>query len=195
MSAAPTDKPEPKPKPLTPKQELFCHQYMIDLNGTQAAIRAGYSAKTAAVQAHDLLRKPNIVARLAELKAEQFQRLHMSADEVLAEAAKIARFNLGDLLFITASGEPYIDLTNATDEQKSALAEATIDDYTDGRGDDARDVRKVKIKAHSKLGAIELIMKHHKLLTDRVELVPSEEFDDLLEEARLRVREKRKEQA
>jgi phage terminase small subunit len=173
---------------LNPKQERFAREYMIDQSATDAAKRAGYSAKTAGQLGWQLLQHPSISARIAELRDEQYQRLHMSADEVLAEAAKVARFNLGDFLFITPQGDPYIDLTNATPEQKAALAEATIEDFTEGRGDDARDVRRVKIKAHNKMHAIELIMKRHKLLTDRIEIDTTEDFDKWLEAANKRVK-------
>lgn len=75
---------------LNQKQELFCREYLVDSNGTQAAIRAGYSAKTAGSQAFDLLQKPEIKARIEELKAERLQRLEISADSVLARHVAIA---------------------------------------------------------------------------------------------------------
>ena len=68
---------------LTDKQQRFIDEYLIDLNATQAAIRAGYSAKTAGSQAHDLLKKPEILARVRERQAEQAERLCLSADAVI----------------------------------------------------------------------------------------------------------------
>lgn len=64
------------------KHERFCQEYLVDFNATQAAIRAGYSKKTAGSQAHDLLKKPEIQARLAELKGEIAERLRIEQDEV-----------------------------------------------------------------------------------------------------------------
>jgi phage terminase small subunit len=79
---------------LTPKQEAFVREYLIDLNGTQAAIRAGYSEDTAAVIASENLRKPNVAKAIqAELDARA-KRTQITADRVLAEIASIGLFNL-----------------------------------------------------------------------------------------------------
>jgi phage terminase small subunit len=74
---------------LTDKQELFCKEYIIDLNGTQAAIRAGYSEKTARAIATENLAKPNIQDRITELRAEREERLKIDADWVLRQAVKV----------------------------------------------------------------------------------------------------------
>jgi phage terminase small subunit len=68
---------------LTPKQEMFCKEYIVDMNGTQAAIRAGYSAKTANEQASDLLAKPNIKQYVQSLMDERSKRTEINADYVL----------------------------------------------------------------------------------------------------------------
>jgi phage terminase small subunit len=68
---------------LTPKQETFAQEYLVDLNATQAAIRAGYSAKTAAQVGHENLRKPEIAARVAALQAKRVERVEVTQDYVL----------------------------------------------------------------------------------------------------------------
>lgn len=70
---------------LSAKQEAFCLEYVIDLCATQAAIRAGYSEKTAYSQAHDLLKKPEISARIAGLMAERNERTEITADQTIAD--------------------------------------------------------------------------------------------------------------
>lgn len=75
---------------MTDKQDRFCEEYMIDLNATQAAIRAGYSPKTAREQAPRLLANVSIQNRIAQLQAEQSRRTGVSADRVVRELAKIA---------------------------------------------------------------------------------------------------------
>lgn len=62
-------------KPLTDRQRMFVRQYMLDLNGTQAAIRAGYDEKTAASRASRLLRTPKIMAYRDALMEERFQAI------------------------------------------------------------------------------------------------------------------------
>ncbi len=74
---------------LTDKQEMFCKEYIIDLNATQAAIRAGYSEKTANEQGCQNLAKLSIQERIAELKEDREKRLVIDADWVLQQAVKV----------------------------------------------------------------------------------------------------------
>lgn len=74
---------------LTDKQEMFCREYLIDLNATQAAIRAGYSAKTANRTASENLSKPDIQSRIAELKAQRNYLVGINAIYVLNRLVEI----------------------------------------------------------------------------------------------------------
>lgn len=65
------------------KHERFCQEYVIDYNGTRAAMRAGYSERNAATQAGRLLKKAEVLARVRELQHEQLERLSISADYVI----------------------------------------------------------------------------------------------------------------
>ena len=76
-------------KKLTDKQEMFCREYLIDLNATQAAIRAGYSEKTANRVASENMSKLDIQSRIAELKQERQDRVKVDADYVLKQAVKL----------------------------------------------------------------------------------------------------------
>lgn len=69
--------------PLNDKQNAFCREYVVDFNATQAAIRAGYSPKTAGSIGHDLLKKAEIQAQVQELRAASAKRLDIEADDVL----------------------------------------------------------------------------------------------------------------
>jgi len=72
---------------LTPKQQIFCTEYLVDLNATKAAIRAGYSNKTARFIATENLSKPNVAQRIAELKEKRNERVLIQADDVVRELA------------------------------------------------------------------------------------------------------------
>lgn len=146
--------------PLTPKQAAFVDEYLIDLNATAAAKRAGYSSKTAYRTGADNLRKPQIEAAIHEAMQERGERTGITADRVLEELAKLAFANLLNYFSLTSDGEPYIDLTRVTPEQAAALTEITVEDFTDGRGEDARNVRKVKIKMADKKASLELLARH-----------------------------------
>lgn len=83
----------PAESKLTPKQEQFCREYLIDLNATQAAIRAGYSEKTANEQGARLLANVSVSSTIAKLRADREQRTEITADWVLKEAAESYKFN------------------------------------------------------------------------------------------------------
>lgn len=74
---------------LNDKQKLFCEEYLVDLNGTKAAIRAGYSPKTANRIASENLSKLDIQEYIAFLKQNRVERVHISQDEVLADLIEI----------------------------------------------------------------------------------------------------------
>lgn len=77
---------------MTNKQKRFCEEYLVDLNATQAALRTGYSQKTAASIASENLQKPEILGYIAKLRAEQSERTGITADKVLEELSKVAFF-------------------------------------------------------------------------------------------------------
>lgn len=83
---------------MNQKQERFVEEYLIDLNGTQAAIRAGYSPKTANEQASRMLANVNIRARIEKAMAERSRRTGINQDRVLMELAKIGFVNISDVV-------------------------------------------------------------------------------------------------
>lgn len=155
---------------LTPKQERFVAEYLIDLNATQAAIRAGYSAKTAGAVGHENLRKPEIAKAVQEAMKAREQRTEITQDRVLQELAKLGFANMHDYMRITPEGEPVADLSQLSRDQAAAITEFTVEDFTDGRGEDARDVRRVKFKLADKRAALVDIGKHLGMFKDKVEL-------------------------
>jgi phage terminase small subunit len=87
---------------LTPKQEMFCREYLVDLNGAAAAVRAGYSEKTANRIASENLSKPDIMERVAELKQERIEKVARTAQDVL-----------NDIIAVTAQARDDGDLKTA----------------------------------------------------------------------------------
>ena len=155
---------------LTPKQGRFVAEYLIDLNATQAAIRAGYSAKTAGSVGSENLSKPEIAEAIQKAMKAREQRTEVTQDRVLQELARLGFANMHDYMRITPEGEPFADLSQLTREQAAAITEFTVEDFTDGRGEDARDVRRVKFKLADKRAALVDIGKHLGMFKDKVEL-------------------------
>ena len=134
---------------LTPKQAAFCDQYLIDLNATQAAIRAGYTAKTATVQGARLLANAKVQAYLQQLKQQQQTRTQITSDWVLQQLVQIATANGSDYLTIDAKGQvKYTPTDQLTAAQKAAIA--GIKPTMAGP----------EIKTYDRLKALELIGRH-----------------------------------
>ena len=74
---------------LEEKQKMFCKEYLVDFNGTQAAIRAGYSKKTANEQASRLLTKVNVQKYLKQLIEKRNKRTNITQDDVIADIIKV----------------------------------------------------------------------------------------------------------
>lgn len=134
---------------MTNKQEKFCQEYMIDLNATQAAIRAGYSPKTANEQAGRLLVNVSIQNRIAQLQAEQSRRTGISADRVLRELAKVAFANAGD---IVDAGDATLK-EDASPDDLAAVQSVKVKVF----GDDGVER---EIKLADKLKALDLLGRH-----------------------------------
>lgn len=75
---------------LTEKQKRFCEEYLIDLNATQAAVRAGYSAKTASRIAIELLNKTHVSEYLAKLMRDRSENTKITSEQVIKELEKVA---------------------------------------------------------------------------------------------------------
>lgn len=76
-------------RPLTPQQELFCAEYLVDYNGTKAAQRAGYAEKTAAAQASRLLKNVNVLSRVRALQKEHLEKLAVTQESVLLNLLEV----------------------------------------------------------------------------------------------------------
>lgn len=138
---------------LTDKQEMFCKEYLIDLNATQAAIRAGYSKKTASVIANENLIKPYIQNRIAELKEQRAKRIEIDSDGVLRELKNWAEGDYTELMLLTAK-----QIKELSPEIRRLI---TGFKRTTRRipGTDEEEIQ-IEIKFIDKIKAMEMISKH-----------------------------------
>jgi phage terminase small subunit len=154
---------------LSPKQVRFIEEYLVDLNGKQAAIRAGYSAKTAETQASRLLRNAKVRAEFERRQAKLAEKLEITQERIIGELAKLGFANMLDYMRRGPDGDPYLDFSTLSRDQAAALTEVTVEDFKDGRGEDARDVRRVKFKLADKRAALVDLGRHLGIFKDRVE--------------------------
>lgn len=150
--------------------ERFAREYVIDLNGEKAAIRAGYNVRSAAAQASRLLKKVKVREAIARIQARHADKLELKAENVLAELARIGFANMRDYVRTDANGDVFIDLSDLTREQAAAIQEITVEEYTDGKGPQARTVKSTKFKLADKRGALDSISKHLGFVKERIEL-------------------------
>ena len=140
---------------LNKKQRMFLNEYLMDFNATQAAIRAGYSEKTAYSMGSRLLKnveiEQGIQKRLDEAK--------MSADDVLLALAEIANASVDDVMDIESGKKVSLNFQKAKDQGKLGLIKS-ITPTANG----------IKVELHDRMRALELLGKHHKLFTDNVNL-------------------------
>lgn len=149
---------------LTLKQEAFCQAY-IETGNASEAYRRAYDAskmKEASVNrvAHDLLKNLKIASRLEELRLGIQQRHEVTVDKIIRELALIGFSNMLDYVQTQDDGTAYVDLSALSRDQAAAISEITVESYTEGHGEDARPVKKVKFKLTDKRGALVDLGKH-----------------------------------
>lgn len=150
-------------RPLNHRQGMFVAEYLVDLNATQAAIRAGYSPKRADATGWRNMRNPKIRAAIAEAQAQRLAKLEMDAEAVLIELAKVARANVLDYMRVGDDGEPVFDLRRLNQNNAAAIATITVDRFKSARGDDKSQVRRMRISFHNKIAALQTLAKHFDL--------------------------------
>ena len=140
---------------LSRKMERFCNEFIIDMSVTGAAVRAGYSEKTAAQQGSRLLRKPEVAALVRRLHKEKLDRVDLRAENVIKELATIA---FSDVRSLLDSDGQLVPVHLLPDEAAASIA--SFDVTTAGNGQ----TRISRIKTWNKVAALEQLCKHLGLL-------------------------------
>lgn len=163
---------------MTERQKRFCNEYLIDLNVTQAAIRAGYTPKYANKKAYELLDKPEIKEYLDKKIKDRGQRTEITQDKVVNELAAIAFSNASDFfkvidktvtvggsIVLDDEGNPrtYKDVEFVNTDKLSEANKKVISSIKQGSNG-------LEIKLNDKLKALELLGKHLGMFKDKVEL-------------------------
>lgn len=130
---------------MTPKQRIFAREYLIDLNATQAAIRAGYKKSYARRACFVLLRKPAVAASVKKGMAARARRLDIEADRVMREYAKLAFADMSKLAVWGKEGLVLRESTEISEDDAAAIVELS---------------RAGKIKLHDKRAALDALARH-----------------------------------
>lgn len=142
---------------LTPQQELFVRQYVLDLNATKAALRAGYKSKNARIQGSYLLSKPDIQAAVKARMERRFEKVDISTDDVLRLMRKFAFTDLSGV-FEVRGGRCYItDTAHLSEDQMACISE--IKQTAEG----------IQVKLISREKMVELLGRHMGMFMDKLE--------------------------
>jgi phage terminase small subunit len=152
---------------LTPKQQRFVDEYLIDLNATQAAIRAGYAARAAKQQGARLLTNVDVQARLQAAMAERARATGVEAARVLRELAAVGFSDLGELVEFTADGPRFRPTADVPEQARRAVSSVKVRQERGERGKVTADV--VEFKLWDKVSALTKLAQHLGLLKDQVE--------------------------
>lgn len=147
---------------MTKKQKRFVEEYLIDLNATQAAIRAGYSPDTAQQMGSENLSKPVIKNAIDKAIAGRSRRTGINQDRVIQEIAKLAFLNPIDVIDMdeaTIKGE-----ANRDDTACIASVKVKVIPGEDGN------ITEREVKTYDKLKALELLGKHLGMFTDKLKM-------------------------
>lgn len=147
---------------MTDKQTRFVEEYLIDLNATQAAIRAGYSPKFADREGHKLVENSRVQEAIDKAKAERSRRTGINQDRVIQELAKIAFVNIKNVVADDAS-----ILADASPDDLAAVESVKVKTIPTKHGDMGVE-REVRLSP--KLKALELLGRHLGMWKDKVDL-------------------------
>jgi len=162
---------------LNEKQKRFVKEYLVDMNATQAAIRAGYSEKTAGSQGFDLLKNPEIDRLIKQTGSKRMEKLDLSADRVLNAIAEIA---FGDIRKAFTDDGALLRPHEWDDETAAAIAGMDIVTVSAGEG---MVEHVAKIKRTDRLRALDMLARHHALYNDKLEVTGLDGLADRLARA------------
>lgn len=172
---------------LTEKQKAFILEYLVDLNGTQAALRAGYKGESARRTASENLNNPIVAAEIQKHMDLRSEKVGVNSETVLRELLKIAT---SDVRRLFDSKGALLPPEKWPDDVASAVSSVEIEDLFEGFGDSRTQIGYTKkVKLWDKPKALELLGRHLKLYTDKVELKVDESLAELMRKARERSRE------
>lgn len=155
---------------LTAKQEMFAKEYIVDLNAAQAAIRAGYSERTAKQIGQENLTKPDLQKYIQDLMDERSKRVEITADMVLREYAKLGFSNIADYLKVEEK-EVMTELGMQTYKTVDIFDTDTIDrNKLDAVAEIKQTKDGISLKLHDKKGSLDSIARHLGMFNDNVTL-------------------------
>lgn len=174
---------DPRVKILNAREFRFVENYASPKSPTcgkafPSAKAAGFPLSTSQNEAHRWVRdpekfsnpKPQIFYQIEKRREEIAIFTRMDTEAILDELSHIARYRSNRHSLVTSEGDPYIDLSNLTDEEWAAISETQVEEYTEGRGEDARDIKRIRVKTHDKIRALDLLGRGQGMFNNQLKI-------------------------
>lgn len=168
---------------LNDKQKRFCEEYVIDLNATQASIRAGYSVKTAGSIGNNLLKKIEIQNEINALNRKRSVKTGITADKVIAELGKIAFADIKNYLSFDENGVKFKESNEVDGTLISEVSSNETETVLTGETTGINKKVQLKMKLHDKMKALELLGKHFNIYNEKQSDLTDEEMKAIKSEA------------
>ena len=166
---------------LTPRRSEFVRQYIKSLNAAAAARAAGYAPSSSKNEGSRLLANVDVQQAITEARQQLAEREQVTPERIVSELASIAFSDLGDYFKLNGSNAS-IDFSNLPIGATKALESITVDEYVEGRGDNAETVRRIRVRLHDKRAALVDLAKTLGMFSDGVNVqVNVNESDQLAE--------------
>ena len=179
---------------LTDMQWRFVQELLADPNisATQAALNAGCSPRNPAQSARALQDTKAVQLELEKERKKLARKFDITKERVLEEIAKTAFVSMGDFLELKEDGTAVFDMNKMTPDMAAAMSEFQTEVYQEGRGMEAQDVKKIRLKLNDKLRALEMLCRHLGLFNDSMELKGEMTLVDRIQKGRERAAKRNK---
>jgi phage terminase small subunit len=151
---------------MTPQEIMFVEELCVHLDEARAAAECGLPPK----QGRSFAKRHWVKEAFTLWQLERTERLEATADKTIREFAKVAYANMGDYLEPNADGDMVVKVPGRDRDRMAALQEYTVETYMEGRGDEARPVRRAKIKLADKLAGLNALARVHGIFEDKVKV-------------------------
>lgn len=163
--------------------------YMQGCGKTESMLKAGYSKNYSEKRQTHFFNRDDISREVEKRRFAMKTRNNKIVDRIQDELAKIAFFNIGEVIEVTEEGDIIFNYDEATMEEFAAIGEITVETYVEGRGEDAQTVKRVKVKPYDKKAALDSLARIHGMFNDKLLVGDEGSLEQRLQAGRQRARQ------
>lgn len=160
--------------------------YMRGYKKADCLRMAGYSESLATTDAESIFNRPDVAAEIKKRTDNMMKRNEITEDWIVQRLMNIADASIGDLIEVDKDGNPSLDMSKLNPTLRNALAGFEIEKYMKGRGENAREATKIKVKMSDKIRALELLGKYFGMFKEKVQVSGDDSLIALLQRGRAR---------